>query len=147
MNPKSKPYAWDALSIRALRSYMGFSQQQMSDELGVRQQTISEWETGMYRPRGGMLTLLSIVAERVGFSPVQSLAKPQSRAQWLEQPVAKLGLKARAVAALQQAGLQNVEQVVDALREGRRRLLDIPNFGPRSLEDLEAKLRELGLIY
>jgi DNA-binding transcriptional regulator YiaG len=39
----------------------------MSEELGTRQQTISEWETGMYRPRGGMNRLLTLVAERAGF--------------------------------------------------------------------------------
>ena len=35
--------------------------------MGTRQQTISEWETGMYRPRGASLTLLSLVAERAGY--------------------------------------------------------------------------------
>jgi transcriptional regulator with XRE-family HTH domain len=44
------------------------TQQQMSDELGTRQQTISEWETGMYRPRGGMNRLLTLVAEQAGFA-------------------------------------------------------------------------------
>jgi DNA-binding transcriptional regulator YiaG len=39
----------------------------MADELGTRQQTISEWEKGMYRPRGASVTLLSIVAERARF--------------------------------------------------------------------------------
>jgi DNA-binding XRE family transcriptional regulator len=29
------------------------TQQEMSQELGTRQQTISERETSMYRPRGG----------------------------------------------------------------------------------------------
>jgi len=60
-------YQWDAESIRALRKYLGLTQQQMSEELGTRQQTISEWETGMYRPRGGMNRLLTLVAERAGF--------------------------------------------------------------------------------
>jgi len=35
--------------------------------LGTRQQTISEWETGMYQPRGASAKLLTIVAERCGF--------------------------------------------------------------------------------
>jgi DNA-binding transcriptional regulator YiaG len=39
----------------------------MSARLGTRQQTISEWETGMYRPRGASATLLSMVAEKAGF--------------------------------------------------------------------------------
>lgn len=60
-------YQWDAESIRTLRKYLGMTQQQMSEELGTRQQTISEWETGMYRPRGGMNRLLTLVADRAGF--------------------------------------------------------------------------------
>jgi DNA-binding transcriptional regulator YiaG len=40
----------------------------MAEELGVRQQTISEWETGMYRPRRAMSKYLTIIAERVGFT-------------------------------------------------------------------------------
>ncbi|MBE0479727.1 MAG: helix-turn-helix domain-containing protein [Dehalococcoidia bacterium] len=58
---------WDGDRIRALRSHLQLSQQELSEELGTRQQTISEWETGIYRPRGVSVTLLSIVAERSGF--------------------------------------------------------------------------------
>jgi DNA-binding transcriptional regulator YiaG len=58
---------WDSEGIRALRSHLGLTQQGLADELGTRQQTISEWETGMYRPRGGTATLLSIIAERANF--------------------------------------------------------------------------------
>ena len=46
---------------------MGLTQQEMAQELGTRQQTISEWETGMYKPRGASATLLTLVAERAGF--------------------------------------------------------------------------------
>lgn len=46
---------------------MGITQQEMADELGTRQQTISEWERDMYRPRGTSSRLLTIVAERAGF--------------------------------------------------------------------------------
>lgn len=58
---------WDADSIRDLRRYLEMTQQEMSHELGVRQQTISDWECGYHQPRGGMSRLLSIVAERAGF--------------------------------------------------------------------------------
>jgi DNA-binding transcriptional regulator YiaG len=64
---KERQYHWDRQSIRALRDHMGLTQRQMADELGTRQQTISEWETGMYQPRGGMHRLLTLVAERAGF--------------------------------------------------------------------------------
>ena len=59
--------AWDASRVRALRKHLGFTQQQLSDELGTRQQTISEWETGMYQPRGASAKLLSLIAERAQF--------------------------------------------------------------------------------
>ncbi len=58
---------WDAETIKALRRHMGLTQKEMSKELGTRQQTISEWETGMYKPRGATKTLLNIIAERAGF--------------------------------------------------------------------------------
>ena len=64
---RSKRTSWDAKSIRALRGHMGKTQQELADYLGTRQQTISEWETGMYKPRGASATLLTIVAERSGF--------------------------------------------------------------------------------
>ncbi len=68
MAAKRKPkYEWDATSVRALRRHLDMSQQQMSDELGTRQQTISDWELGYHRPRGGMARLLTIVAERASF--------------------------------------------------------------------------------
>lgn len=59
---------WDARRIRALREYMGMTQQQMADELEVRQQTISEWETGVHKPHRSTQKTLSMVAERAGFS-------------------------------------------------------------------------------
>lgn len=58
--------AWDAESVQALRRRLGMTQRELAEELGVRQQTISEWETGMYRPRGAAARLLRIVAERAG---------------------------------------------------------------------------------
>jgi DNA-binding transcriptional regulator YiaG len=59
---------WDSRRIRALRNHLGLTQQQLADELGTRQQTISEWETGLYQPRGTSSTLLTILSEKAGFS-------------------------------------------------------------------------------
>ncbi len=58
---------WDRRRIQALRRHLGLTQSGMAERLGTRQQTISEWETGMYRPRGASTTLLSIIAEQAGF--------------------------------------------------------------------------------
>jgi DNA-binding transcriptional regulator YiaG len=58
---------WNAAMIKALREYMGLTQAEMAKELGVRQQTISEWETGVYEPKRSTSKYLSLVAERAGF--------------------------------------------------------------------------------
>ena len=67
MKHKSKQVNWNGQRIRALRRHMKLTQAKLAEELGTRQQTISEWETEMYRPRGTSATLLTIVAGRSGF--------------------------------------------------------------------------------
>jgi len=58
---------WDDKRIQALRRHLGLTQGELAAKLGTRQQTISEWETGMYKPRGASSTLLSIIAEQAKF--------------------------------------------------------------------------------
>ena len=64
---KGRKVQWDDQRIRALRHHLGLTEAELAGEMGTRQQTISEWETGIYRPRGASATLLSIIAERAGF--------------------------------------------------------------------------------
>ena len=76
---KASKVPWDSHRIQALRRHLSLTQTEMADQLGTRQQTISEWETGMYQPRGTSATLLSIIAERAKFkyeaTPPQKPAK------------------------------------------------------------------------
>jgi DNA-binding transcriptional regulator YiaG len=65
---KKERRQWNKEEVRALRQHLNLTQVKLAEELGTRQQTISEWENGMYRPRGASATLLSIVAERSGFT-------------------------------------------------------------------------------
>lgn len=58
---------WNAQQVRALRQHLGLTQEQMAGEMGTRQQTISEWETGQYQPRGTSARLLTLIAERGDF--------------------------------------------------------------------------------
>ena len=67
---------WDKEQVRALRQHLNFTQTRLAEELGTRQQTISEWEKGMYRPRGASATLLTIIAERSGFA-YRALNEPE----------------------------------------------------------------------
>ncbi|MEX2230249.1 MAG: helix-turn-helix domain-containing protein, partial [Dehalococcoidia bacterium] len=45
------PATWEADDVRRLRSYLRESQAALAARLGTRQQTVSEWETGVSRPR------------------------------------------------------------------------------------------------
>ena len=62
-----KEMGWNKSSIYKLRKHLGMTQTQMAENLGTRQQTISEWEIGMYKPRGMSVTLLNMVAEKSNF--------------------------------------------------------------------------------
>ena len=59
---------WDAGRVKALRRHLNLTQQELAQEMGTRQQTISEWETGLYQPRGLSERLLTLVAEGAGFT-------------------------------------------------------------------------------
>lgn len=70
--PKAKrrrqvKYVWQPQAIKALREHMRLTQREMAEELEVRQQTISEWETGQHTPHRSTQKTLSMVAERAGF--------------------------------------------------------------------------------
>ena len=58
---------WNAELIKALRYHMGMNQAQFARELGMRQPTISEWETGAYAPKRSSSKLLTLIAEQAGF--------------------------------------------------------------------------------
>lgn len=65
--PRSDKPVWDSDSIRALREHMGVTQSQLAELLAMRQQTISEWETGAYSPTRASAKALTRIAEDAGF--------------------------------------------------------------------------------
>lgn len=58
---------WDADRIKALRKHLKLTQAALAEELGTRQQTVSEWEVGLHVAKGASTKMLSIVAERSRF--------------------------------------------------------------------------------
>ncbi len=68
MERKKQKRQWGKEEIKALRKHLNLTQVKLAEKLGTRQQTISEWEKGMYQPRGTSTTVLNIVAERSGFA-------------------------------------------------------------------------------
>ena len=58
---------WTADLIKAFREQMNWTQTELADKLGMRQQTISEWETGLYEPKRSTSKFLTMFAEQAGF--------------------------------------------------------------------------------
>ncbi|MFH1087986.1 MAG: helix-turn-helix domain-containing protein [Chloroflexota bacterium] len=58
---------WDGVKVKALRRKLRATQADLAGEMGVRQQTVSDWETDVYRPRGASARLLSLIAEKADF--------------------------------------------------------------------------------
>ena len=58
---------WNGSMVHALRLHLGISQAELSDILGVRQQTVSEWENNIYQPTRSRSKHLHLVAEKAGF--------------------------------------------------------------------------------
>ena len=65
--PQPRDRRWTSGTVRGLRRHLGLSQREFAQEVNARQQTVSEWETGRYRPRGPSARLLSLIAEEAGF--------------------------------------------------------------------------------
>lgn len=59
--PETPPGEW----VKRIRRRSGLSQAAFARRLGVRQQTVSEWETGRYAPRGASLTVLRMFEEEI----------------------------------------------------------------------------------
>ncbi|MEB3355440.1 MAG: helix-turn-helix transcriptional regulator [Synechococcales bacterium] len=60
---------WTREAIRALRHHMGLTQAVFAQHLGVRRQTVSEWENGVYEPERSTAKLLQFVAKEAAFTP------------------------------------------------------------------------------
>jgi hypothetical protein len=58
---------WDGQAVLALRRHMGLNQAGLAEVLGVRQQTVSEWESGTYAPTRARSKHLSLIAEKAAF--------------------------------------------------------------------------------
>lgn len=56
---------WDKEKIKAGRKAFNITQAELAFELGTRQQTVSEWELGLYKPGKAYQKLLSLAFEAI----------------------------------------------------------------------------------
>jgi DNA-binding transcriptional regulator YiaG len=58
---------WRQDAIKALRKHMGLTQAEFAQQLGVRRQTVSEWENGVYDPDRSTTKFLELIAKQAHF--------------------------------------------------------------------------------
>ena len=58
---------WTGNAIKALRRHKGLNQEAFANELGVRRETVSEWENSKYEPDRSKRKLLSFIAKDAKF--------------------------------------------------------------------------------
>ncbi|MEM1252754.1 MAG: helix-turn-helix transcriptional regulator [Cyanobacteria bacterium P01_H01_bin.21] len=69
---KDGAVVWQQDAIKALRKHMSLTQAQFAQELGVRRQTVSEWENGVYDPDRSTTKFLELIAKQADFQKTLS---------------------------------------------------------------------------
>ena len=64
---KDGAVVWQQDAIKALRKHMSLTQAQFAEELGVRRQTVSDWENGVYDPDRSTTKFLELIAKNSNF--------------------------------------------------------------------------------
>lgn len=64
---RKKAAEWDAGKVKALREFLGLTQVEFAGELGILQQTVSQWECGYHYPKGASVKVLNMVSEKAKF--------------------------------------------------------------------------------
>ena len=59
---KDDAIVWQQDAIKALRKHMNLTQSKFAQALGVRRQTVSEWENGVYDPDRSTTKFLELIA-------------------------------------------------------------------------------------
>ena len=91
---------WDAESIRRARKARGLTQAELAEGLGCRQQTISEWELGMYGPKNAYQKLLTMF---FGSAPVVAENVPSQNVWGNDTDVSAVALTSSATSELSPA--------------------------------------------
>ena len=72
--------------------------------------------------------------------------KPRMASEIYDTPIENLDLSVRVFNSLKRTGITTVGEVLDMLEKGPEAMLSIRNFGEKSLEELQERLREKGYL-
>ncbi len=114
------------------------------------------WTDGTVSPETAMsrsaeilmahLRQLAGVTEETFLGPAEEESRPAVASEIYEIPIEQLDLSVRVFNSLKRTGITSVGEVMDLLGRGQEAVLSIRNFGEKSLDELQEKLREKGYI-
>ena len=125
---KINNFEWNSETVIALRAHIGNSQTKLAKELGVRQQTISEWENGLYKPRGASKTLLNLLARTAGF-PFQNFPKVRTQLSF-----DRFGFELKDLKKDKENQKENIFKKVSITKNNSRRINSLDEFEKRNNE-------------
>ncbi len=111
------------------------------------------WTDGTIRPQEALteaasilvnhLTLVANIEEKASEEEAEEEGIPSRVYDML---IEDLDLNVRVYNCLKRTGITNVGEVLERLAKGDEDMMNIRNFGPKSLDELRSKLRERGLL-
>ncbi len=119
--------------------------------------TIEIWSDGTMTPEEALSTSSQVLIEHLRhlaktdeltLVPIVEPDEPSSRftSEVIETPIENLDLSVRVFNSLKRAGITTVGEVIDLLEKGDEAIMSIRNFGEKSLDELQDKMREKGYL-
>ena len=119
--------------------------------------TVEIWTDGTITPEEALSTSSQVLIEHLRhlaktdeltLVPIVEPDEPSSRftSEVIETPIENLDLSVRVFNSLKRAGITTVGEVIDLLEKGDEAIMSIRNFGEKSLDELQEKMREKGYL-
>jgi DNA-directed RNA polymerase subunit alpha len=90
---------------------------------------------------------LLLVARLEEEAPKEEVEEEGIPSRFYEILIEDLDLNVRVYNCLKRTGITNVGEVLEKLEKGDEEMMNIRNFGPKSLTELKDKLRSMGLLW
>jgi DNA-directed RNA polymerase subunit alpha len=117
---------------------------------------IEIWSDGTIKPELALSqsaqVLMAHLRDLAGVSEESLMAaaereeKPRLASEIYDTPIENLDLSVRVFNSLKRTGITTIGEVLDMLEKGPEAMLSIRNFGEKSLEELQERLREKGYL-
>jgi DNA-directed RNA polymerase subunit alpha len=117
---------------------------------------IEIWSDGTIKPEVALSQsaqiLMAHLRDLAGVSEESLMAaaerdeKPRLASEIYDTPIENLDLSVRVFNSLKRTGITTIGEVLDMLEKGPEAMLSIRNFGEKSLEELQERLREKGYL-